>query len=231
MVSPSYILTAIPARLTKVRHQVDWIPLLNVYETSRDVSPVVRTDGSNQTRLSRPSAVSPFLAEPFEIFMAAAMASSVCCASLPPLCSCRSRDQVVVVAACCFSVQFSAFFFPLPRTHRPFKLFMPLFDSILYRQRFSRASVVTSLAFLHFFYLTRCLSCCFTCYRCICSHLIHSFGPFVFWYTRSFRTCYPPLHLLGSVYFLFRVARGSRSVCPILMRGGSLRFGVESLTW
>jgi len=43
-------------------------------------------------------------------------------------------------------------FFPLPRTHRPFKLFMPLFDSILYRQRFSRASVVvTSLAFLHFF--------------------------------------------------------------------------------
>jgi len=67
MVSPLHILTAILAGLTEVRHEADWVLLLNAFRTSRDVSFLlfVRT-GSNQIRLSRP-AVSPFLVELFQL--------------------------------------------------------------------------------------------------------------------------------------------------------------------
>lgn len=221
-------LTAIPVRLTQVRYQVDWVPLLNVYESPGGVSPVVRTDGSNQTRLSRPSAVSPLLAEPFEIFMAAAMASFLCRAFLLPLCSRRSRDQFAIVAACCLSVQFSAFF-PLPRTNRSFKLFMLLFDFILYRQRSSRACVVVTPLAFSISSLTRCLSCCFACYRCICSYLIHSFGPLPFSYTLLSHPI-TPLHLLGSVSLLGSHHLWITFRMSYLDVRWILRFGVEALT-
>jgi len=200
---------------------VDWVPFLNVYETPRDVSPVVRTDGSNQTRLSRPSVVSPFLAEPFEIFMATAVTSSLCCASLLPLCSCRSRDQFAVVAACCFSVQFFAFFLPLHRAYRSFKLFMPPFDLILYRQRSSRPCVVvTPSAFLHFF-LSRVVRAVVLLVIDAYVHTLYTLlDPFPFC-THSLSHLIPHSICSARFYFLFRVTCGSRFACPILMRGGS----------
>lgn len=113
----------------------------------------------------------------------------------------RFSSLMLPVAACCFSVQFSAFFI-LPRTNRPFKLFMLLFDSTLYRQRSSRACVVvTPSAFLHFFFSYALSELLFYLLS------MHMFIPYTFFWTFSFSHTLlshliPQLHLLGSVSFL-----------------------------
>ena len=90
-------------------------------------------------------------------------------------------------------------FFSFSHTLRSFKPFMPLLC-----QRSSRVSVVVPPLSRFLFSLLSGLL--FTCYRCICSYPIHSFGPFpsiaaLFVYTLPLHLITSPLHPLGSVLF------------------------------
>ena len=71
-------------------------------------------------------------------------------------------------------------------------------------QRSSRAPVVVPP--LSRFLFSLLFGLLFTCYRCICSYPIHSFGPFpsiaaLFVYTLPLHLITSPLHPLGSVLF------------------------------
>ena len=210
MVSPLHILTAILAGLTQVRHEVDWVLLLNIFRTSRDVPFLffVQT-GSNQTRLSRPSVVSLFLVELFQLQNHPSSKSLWrpqqlgLYAALPfsPYAPVDPEISSSSLALAARRLVCSAFLY-LARFGRSSR--SCLFPSLLFRQRSSRASVVVlPLAFSRIFFFPRCPGCYFTCYRCICSYLTHSFGLFPsYLYIRSIRTSLP-LHSIHLVRFQF----------------------------
>lgn len=112
-------------------------------------------------------------------------------------------------------------FLPLHRAYRSFKLFMPPFDLILYRQRSSRPCVVvTPSAFLHFF-LSRVVRAVVLLVIDAYVHTLYTLlDPFPFC-THSLSHLIPHSICSARFYFLFRVTCGSRFACPILMRGGS----------
>lgn len=170
----------------------------------RCLFPALRQTGSNQTRLSRPSAVFPFLVKLFQLQnhpsseslwqpqrfgLYAALPSSPYASVDPEISSSRCRSLLIAS-----SIQFSAISYA--------SVVQAIHASSFSSMLFSRFCCCTTISFFRVFSSPRCPGCCFTCYRCICSYPIHSFGPFPSdLYIRSYCISLPP-HSICLVRFL-----------------------------